>query len=68
MNDKAEVAIEIINNTKTRQWIIDYINQYGDPITWDGYTDREILQEVWRSDCEAGESDNGILASMYQEA
>ena len=63
----AELAIEMLVNTKAREAIIDYINNYGDSIDWHGYSDREILEEVWRSDIEAGEEDNGILASMYAE-
>lgn len=65
--ERAEVAIQILVNTKTRQAITDFIDQYGDPIDWTGYTDRQILEEVWRSDQEAGEEDNGILANMYEE-
>lgn len=68
MNDeRAQIAIEILVNTKTRQAITDFIDQYGDSVDWTGYSDGEILQEVWRSDCEAGEQENGILASMYSE-
>lgn len=66
-DDRAQIAIETLVNTKTREAIIDYINQYGDSIDWDGWSDREILEEVWRSDVEAGENDNGILANMYEE-
>lgn len=66
-NERAKIAIEMLVNTKTRQAITDYIDQYGDSVDWAGYSDREILQEVWRSDCEAGEAENGILASMYAE-
>jgi len=68
MNDeRAQIAIETLNNTKTREAIIDHINGYGDPIDWDGYSDRQILEEVWRSDKEAGEENDGILASLYHE-
>lgn len=63
----AQVVIEILNNTVTREAIIDYINGYGDNIDWSDYSDRQILEECYRSDCEAGEEDNGILASMYAE-
>ncbi len=63
---KHEIAIEQINNLKTREWIIDFINQYGDSIEWAGYTDRQILEEVSRSDIEAGEENDGILANMYE--
>ena len=63
---KHDIAIEQINNTKTREWIIDFINQYGDRIDWDGYTDRQILEKVSRSDIAAGEENNGILAAMYE--
>lgn len=62
-----EYAIEQLLNTKTREAIIEYINGYGDPIEWDGWTTRQILEEVARSDNEAGEADNGILANMFQE-
>jgi hypothetical protein len=65
MNHKA--AIETILNTKTRQAIIDHINGYGDPITWDGWETSQILDEVSRSDNEAGEEENGILANLYAE-
>lgn len=65
--ERAQIAIEILVNTKTRQAITEFIDQYGDSIDWTGYSDREILEEVWRSDKEAGEADNGILASMYEE-
>lgn len=64
---RAEIAIEILVNTKTRQAITDYIDGYGDSVDWSGYSDRQILEEVWRSDCEAGEQANGILANMYAE-
>ena len=68
MNDeRAQIAIEILVNTKTRQAITDFIDGYGDACDWSDYSDRQILEEVWRSDCEAGEEDNGILASMYEE-
>lgn len=59
-------AIEIILNTKNRQAIIESIDEYGDPIQWDGYTTREILEEVQRSDIEAGEEFDGILAHIYE--
>lgn len=62
-----QVAIEILVNTKTREAIIEAINQYGDAIQWDGYTDRQILEEVHRSDVEAGEEYDGILAGIYEE-
>lgn len=68
MNDeRAQIAIEMLVNTKTRQAITDFIDQYGDSVDWTGYSDREILEEVWRSDKEAGEETDGILASMYAE-
>lgn len=54
-------------NTQVRQAIIDAINEYGDPIDWSGYTTRQILEEVRRSDIEAGEYDTGILAGIYAE-
>ena len=66
-DERAQIAIEILVNTKTRQAITDFIDSYGDAVGWSGYSDRQILEEVWRSDCEAGEQDNGILASMYSE-
>ena len=66
-NDRAEIVIEMLVNTKTRQAITDYIDSYGDNVDWTGYSDREILEEVWRSDREAGEEENGILANMYTE-
>lgn len=65
-NERAELAIELLVNTKTRQAIIDEIDQYGDPIDWTGYSDRQILEEVWRSDREAGEEMTGILANIYE--
>lgn len=64
MND-TQAAIEILVNTKTRQSIVDAINEYGDPIDWGRYSDREILEEVHRSDVEAGEEYDGILAGIY---
>lgn len=68
MNDHdAQAAIETLLGTKTREAIIDYINGYGDAIDWSDYTTRQILDEVWRSDCEAGEQTDGILASMWSE-
>lgn len=63
----AQHAIEIILNTKTREAIIDYIDGYGDSVDWGTDTTREILEEVWRSDKEAGEESDGILANMSQE-
>lgn len=60
-------AIETLLNTKTRQAIIDAINEYGDPIDWSDYTTRQILEEVRRSDLEAGEYDTGILTNIYAE-
>ena len=65
MNHQA--AIEEILNTKTREAIIDHINGYGDSIDWSDYTTRQILEEVSRSDIEAGEEDEGILANLYHE-
>ena len=65
MNHQA--AIEEILNTKTREAIIEHINGYGDAIDWSDYTTRQILDEVSRSDIEAGEEDEGILANMYHE-
>jgi hypothetical protein len=65
MNHQA--AIEEILNTKTRESIIEHINGYGDAIDWSDYTTRQILDEVSRSDIEAGEEDEGILANMYHE-
>lgn len=60
-----QAAIETILNTKNREWITDFINQYGDTIDWINYTDHEILEEVSRSDIAAGETNDGILAGMY---
>ena len=60
-------AIEQLLNTKTRKAIIDAIDEYGDPIDWSDYTTRQILEEVKRSDIEAGEYDTGILAGIYTE-
>lgn len=65
MNHQA--AIEEILNTKTRGAIIDHINGYGDSIDWSDYTTRQILEQVSRSDIEAGEEDEGILANLYHE-
>ena len=62
-----DYTIEQLLNTKTREAIIESINQYGDAIQWDGYTTREILDEVARSDSEAGEEYNGILAGIASE-
>lgn len=67
MNATHEQAIEQLLNTKTREAIIDYIDGYGDPVDWSDDTTREILEEVSRSDIAAGETNNGILASMYEE-
>jgi len=62
-----DIAIDMLVNLKTREAIIEAINQYGDPIQWDGYTDRQILEEVRRSDEEAGELNDGILAGICEE-
>ena len=62
---ESERAIEQLLNTKTREAIIEAINQYGDPIDWSDCTTRQILEEVKRSDIEAGEYDTGILAGIY---
>lgn len=66
-NRQAQQAITALLHATTREAITHYINKYGDPIDWSDYTTRQILEEVWRSDCEAGEEENGILASMYAE-
>lgn len=66
MHETHEYVIEQLLNTKTREAIIDSINEYGDPVQWDDYTTREILEEVSRSDIEAGEENDGILANMYE--
>jgi len=63
----ADYAIEQLLNTKTRESIIEYIDSYGDHTDWSDWTTRQVLEEVWRSDQEAGEEDNGILISMAQE-
>lgn len=65
--EQSEQAIEQLLNTKTRQAIIEAINEYGDPIDWSDYTTRQILEEVQRSDREAGEYETGILAGIYAE-
>ena len=65
--DNQDYAIEHLLNTATREAVIEHINGYGDAITWEGWTTRQILDEVARSDNEAGEPDNGILATLYQE-
>lgn len=62
---KAEDMIEDILKSKTRENIIRDISQFGGDIDWDDWTTRQILEEVWRSDCEAGEEDSGILISLY---
>ena len=59
-----DYTIEQLLNTKTRESIIEEINQYGDAIQWEGYTTRQILEEVNRSDIEAGEEFDGILAGI----
>lgn len=64
---ESQQAIETLLNWKTREAIIDVINGYGDPIDWSDYTTRQILEEVRRSDLEAGEYDTGILAGIYAE-
>lgn len=66
MND-SEQAIETLLNTKNRGAIIEFINGYGDSCDWSDYTTRQILEEVHRSDYEAGELNDGILAAMYSE-
>lgn len=66
-NQDQEYAIEQLLNTKTRETIIEYIDGFGDPIDWSDYTTRQILEETARSDNEAGEPDDGILASMFGE-
>ena len=64
-DEKVEKMIKEILKEKTRKDIVDYIDQFGDSINWDGWTTRQILEEVWRSDCEAGEEEDGILVSLY---
>lgn len=64
-DEKVEKMVKEILEEKTRKDIIDYIDQFGDSINWDGWTTRQILEEVWRSDCEAGEEEDGILVSLY---
>lgn len=64
MEYEAQLTIETLLNTKSREWIIEQINQYGDSIDWTGWSTRDILEEVWRSDIEAGEEENGILAGI----
>lgn len=64
---ESQQAIETLLNWKTREAIIDVINSYGDPIDWSDYTTRQILEEVRRSDLEAGEYDTGILSGIYAE-
>lgn len=66
MNATHEEAIETLLNTKTREAIIDHINEYGDTIDWINWSTRDILEEVSRSDIEVGETNNGILANMYE--
>lgn len=65
--DQADQVIEQLLNTKTRAVIIEVIDGYGDPIDWSDYTTRQILEEVKRSDIEAGEYDTGILAGIAGE-
>lgn len=67
MDDKAQNIIQQIIEKKTRAQIIEFINGYGDPIDWENWTVQEILDEVYRSDCEAGEKDSGILTAMEME-
>lgn len=64
-DEKVEKMIKEIIEEKTRKYIVDYIDQFGDSINWDGWSTRQVLEEVWRSDCEAGEEENGILVSLY---
>lgn len=64
-DEKVEKMIKEVLKEKTRKDIVDYIDQFGDSINWDGWTTRQILEEVWRSDCEAGEEEDGILVSLY---
>ncbi len=60
-----EVMIDTILSEMSREKIIENINAFGDAIDWDGWDTRDILLEIWQSDCDAGEEEDGILVCLY---
>ena len=66
MTDKeAEKMIDTILAEMSREKIIENINAFGDPVDWGNQDTREILEEVWQSDCQVGEEEDGILVCLY---
>ena len=62
---KPSKMVATILATKGREEIIALIDQAGDAVDWEGWTAGEILEECQRSDAEAGEEENGLLAHVY---
>ncbi len=63
-----EDKIDYIVDVLSREEIIEHIDGYTDgSIDWEGYSNRDILNEVLRSDIEAGEEEDGIFNNLYVE-
>lgn len=60
-----EAMIDTILSEMSREKIIENINAFGATIDWDGWDTRDILLEIWQSDCDAGEEEDGILVCLY---
>jgi len=60
-----EVMIDTILSEMSREKIIENINAFGATIDWNGWNTRDILLEIWQSDCDAGEEKDGILVCLY---
>ena len=66
MTDKeTEKMINTILAEMSREKILENIDAFGDPVDWGDRDTREILLEVWESDCQVGEEEDGILVCLY---
>ena len=64
-DEKAEKMIDTILAEMSREKIIENINAFGADIDWGDQDTRDILLEIWQSDCDVGEEEEGILVCLY---
>lgn len=53
-----EVMIDTILSEMSREKILENIDAFGDPVNWGDRDTRDILLEVWQSDCQVGEEED----------
>ena len=60
-----EEMIDAILAKMSREKIIENIAAFGADTNWDGWDTRDILLDIWQSDSDVGEEEDGILVCLY---